>query len=199
MVKAQTWRVGMISCLLLVFMLLVAVGLGSQTLTFAGIDAGTRIPSDLVAHNQNGQEVSLNSYHGQWLVLYFYPKDDTPGCTKQACALRDNYKKFRDEGIVIFGVSKQDAESHRDFKAKYHLPFDLLTDEKGGLGKTFGVSSIPLIGIYKRQSVLISPDGTVARFFETVNPESHDRIILETVRDFRKATHGARPSPSPAP
>jgi len=148
---------------------------------FAGIAPGTAAP-EVTARNQDDKEIKLADHKGKWILLYFYPKDDTPGCTKQACQLRDENKEFQKAGVQIFGVSKQSAQSHREFKAKYKLPFDLLADEDGKLGDAFDVGSMPIIGIYKRQSVLIGPDFKVKRFMDSVDPATHSKEILKTVR-----------------
>jgi peroxiredoxin Q/BCP len=157
-----------------IFALLVATA-------FAGIAPGTQAP-EIVAKNQDGKEVKLADFKGKWILLYFYPKDDTPGCTKQACQLRDEHKEFQKAGVQIFGVSRQGMKSHQEFKKKYKLPFDLLADEDGKLGEAFDVGSMPIIGIYKRQTVLIGPDFKVKRFMEDVDPATHSREILKTVR-----------------
>ena len=140
----------------------------------------------------DGKPVKLSDLRGKKVVLYFYPKDDTPGCTKQACSLRDEYGAFKKAGVVIYGISRQDAESHKAFKAKYHLPFDLLMDEDGKIGDAFDISTIPLIGYHHRQSVLIDPAGKIARFMADVDPNTHTAEILKTVL-------GAKALPSPRP
>mgnify|MGYP001560700190 CR=1 FL=1 len=150
---------------------------------FAGLADGTKAPL-FEAKNQDGKTVKLADHQGHWVLLYFYPKDDTPGCTKQACDLRDDSKKYAQAGITILGVSTQSAKSHQEFKAKHKLPFDLLVDEEGKIGDAFGVAKMPVIGIYKRQSVLISPDGKVARFFENVDAGKHSRMIFDLVAEL---------------
>lgn len=141
---------------------------------------GSKAP-EFTAKNQDGETRKLSDSAGKWVLLFFYPKDETPGCTKQACSLRDEYKKFTNAGIVIYGVSKQDAKSHQEFKKNHNLPFDLLVDEKGELADLYGIGSMPIVGWFKRQSVLIDPKGNVAKFMDSVKPETHSQEILDAV------------------
>jgi peroxiredoxin Q/BCP len=136
---------------------------------------------DVAAKNQDGRVIRISELRGKKVLVYFYPKDDTPGCTKEACSLRDQYARFIELGVVILGVSRQDAESHRAFRKKYHLPFDLLTDEGGSFAKAFGVSTMPVLGFHKRQSVLIGADGRVVAFFPNVDPATHSQEILRVL------------------
>jgi peroxiredoxin Q/BCP len=154
-------------------------------LGFQAVAYSQEVPT-LTLKNQDGQTVQLKDQRGHFVLYYFYPKDDTPGCTKQACALRDSYNDYKKEEVTIYGVSTQSVESHRAFKAKHRLPFDLLADENGALGAALGVKKIPILGIYKRQSVLVGPDGKVAKFFEDVDPATHHKMILDAVRELRK-------------
>jgi peroxiredoxin Q/BCP len=140
----------------------------------------------VVSHDQDGREVKLADLKGKWVLLYFYPKDDTPGCTKQACSLRDGFAQYKKAGVVVYGISTQDAESHRKFREKYHLPFDLLVDEKGELGKAFDIDKMPIIGMYKRQSVLINPEGKIATKLDDVDPATHSDDILKVVNGAGK-------------
>lgn len=136
--------------------------------------------------NQDGNLVSLSGLKGKPVLLYFYPKDDTPGCTKEACQLRDNYKKFKAAGAVILGVSRQDAESHRDFRAKHKLPFDLLVDKDGKVAKAYGVGTLSGMDVFERKSALIGPDGKILKFYETVNPEVHATEVLSDIAAAKK-------------
>jgi peroxiredoxin Q/BCP len=147
------------------------------------LSAGDPAP-DFKAKNQDAKEVKLSDFRGKPVLLYFYPKDDTPGCTKEACSFRDEYTKFQKMGAVILGISRQDAKSHRAFKAKYHLPFDLLTDKDGSLAKEYGVELMPVIGYHKRQSALISSDGKLIRFYPDVDPLKHTAQVLKDLQDY---------------
>ena len=140
---------------------------------------GTPAP-DFATETQDGRPVALKDFLGVPLLLYFYPKDGTPGCTQQACALREDFGELSKFGVRIFGVSNQDADSHRKFKAKQGLPFDLLVDPEGKLAAAFGVGSI--LGFYRRQSVLIGPDQKIVRFYDSVNPTHHSQEVLKDLR-----------------
>ena len=134
--------------------------------------------------DQNGDLIKLSDFKGKNLVLYFYPKDDTPGCTKEACNFRDSYAVFRKKGIEILGVSKDNKGSHKKFIEKYNLPFKLLVDEKGELCEKYGVwveKSLygkKYMGI-ARTTFLINKEGKIKHVFEDVKPETHDKEILE--------------------
>jgi thioredoxin-dependent peroxiredoxin len=151
----------------------------------AALPVGAPVP-DFAAPNQDGKVITLSALKGKPVLVYFYPKDDTPGCTKEACALRDRFAKFQAAGIVILGVSRQDAKSHQAFRAKYHLPFDLLTDEKGEVAKRLGVETYAIIGVHKRQSLLVGADGTLLEFFGAVDPETHADEVLEKLASSEK-------------
>jgi peroxiredoxin Q/BCP len=138
---------------------------------------------DFELQSDTGETVRLSDLRGKPVVLYFYPKDDTPGCTKQACGIRDAWESFRERGAVVLGVSPDDEASHAKFKAKYGLPFTLLADpehrlaeqygfwvKKGSFGKKF-------MGI-ERSTVVIAADGTVARVFRRVKPDEHAERVL---------------------
>jgi peroxiredoxin Q/BCP len=140
---------------------------------------------DFSAKNQDGKVVRLSDFKGKFVLIYFYPKDDTPGCTKEACAFRDVYSKIRQKNAVVFGVSRQDEKSHQEFRVKHKLPFDLLVDADGALAKSFDVGTIPMLGFAKRESILIGPDGKVVQVYKDVDPSAHARQILE---DIDKAT-----------
>jgi peroxiredoxin Q/BCP len=144
----------------------------------AGLPTGAQAP-DISARNQDGKLIRLSDLKGKPVLIYFYPKDDSPGCTKEACELRDSYAAFQKAGAVILGVSTQDAASHRAFRAKYHLPFDLLVDEDGAVAKAFGVASVPVIGYHQRQSVLLDAQGKVVKFFDKVDPATHSTEVLK--------------------
>jgi thioredoxin-dependent peroxiredoxin len=134
--------------------------------------------------DETGKMHSLADYKGKTVILYFYPKDDTPGCTTEACSLRDNYSAFLKAGVTILGVSADNVKSHQKFKEKYHLPFPLLADEghkvcdaygTWGLKKTLGRE---YEGI-KRTTFLISPEGTIRKIYENVKPSEHSQELLQ--------------------
>jgi peroxiredoxin Q/BCP len=158
----------------------------------AGLAAGTPAP-DVSAQNQDGKIVRIAELKGRPVLVYFYPKDDTPGCTKEACSLRDSYGRYQALGAIVLGVSRQDAASHRAFREKYHLPFDLLVDEDGSFAKAFGVETMPIVGFHKRQSVLIGSDGKVLRFFESVDPATHSAEVLSALAEDKGAAGAGAP------
>lgn len=149
--------------------------------SMADLAPGTKAP-EFSAKNQDGKEIKSSDLKGKYVILYFYPKDDTPGCTKQACRFRDEYSKFKELGAEVFGVSKQDQKSHQKFKAKYKLPFDLLVDNDGTLAEKFDVKRLPIIGFHKRQTIVIGKDGTVLKFFPNADPTSNADEILELLK-----------------
>lgn len=157
---------------------MIPLGLGLM-----GIAAGTAAP-DFSAKNQDGKTIKLSDFKGKFVMMYFYPKDDTPGCTKEACDFRDKYGEIRDLGGVVLGVSRQDAKSHQAFIAKHKLPFDLLIDEKGDIAKLYGVGTMPIVGFHQRQSVLIGPDMKVVKFYDSVDPKTH---VAEVIADIKAA------------
>jgi peroxiredoxin Q/BCP len=149
-----------------------------------GLPIGTQAPN-VSAKNQDGKEVKISDLKGKPALIYFYPKDDTPGCTREACTLRDDYGKYQALGAVILGVSRQKSESHRAFRDKYQLPFDLLVDEDGSFAKAFGVPTVPIIGLHKRQSVLLDRQGRVVNFYDQVDPQAHSAEVLQALQQVR--------------
>ena len=140
--------------------------------------AGQPAP-DFELPDQAGQLHSIEDYRGQWVALYFYPKDDTPGCTTEACEFRDNIFAFRDLNCQILGVSLDDEDSHRDFAEKYSLPFPLLADTSGTAANAYGVkTNMYGMTMAKRQTFLIDPEGRIAKHYETVDPETHSAELL---------------------
>ena len=129
--------------------------------------------------DQDGETHTLEDYRDQWVVLYFYPKDDTPGCTTEACEFRDDIFKFRRMGCQVIGVSLDDEASHKAFAEKHGLPFPLLADTEGVAADAYGVKgSFAGMTIAKRQTFLIDPEGRVAKHYEKVDPETHSKQVL---------------------
>ncbi|MBS1795077.1 MAG: thioredoxin-dependent thiol peroxidase [Acidobacteria bacterium] len=139
---------------------------------------------EFTAKNQNGEEVKLSDLKGKRVVLYFYPKDDTPGCTKEACSLRDSFDVFEEKGIRVLGVSVDDEKSHQKFISKYSLPFDLLADTDKTLVNAYGVwgeknnYGKKYMGI-NRMTFLIDGDGRIAKIFKKVKVAEHADEVLE--------------------
>ena len=123
--------------------------------------------------------VRLVDYRGRRIVLYFYPKDNTPGCAKEACAFRDGYAKLQDWGIIVFGCSVDGADAHRAFAKKYRLPFPLLLDPDKKIARAYGVDNgIPILGLDKRVSYVIGEDGRIAAVYPQVDPATHANQII---------------------
>jgi len=133
--------------------------------------------------DQTGQLHSLEDYRDQWVVLYFYPKDETPGCTTEACEFRDNIFAFKKINAQILGVSLDDVESHQKFAENHNLPFPLLADTEGQAADAYGVKTRMLgIKVAKRQTFLIRPDGTLAKHYEKVDPDKHSKQVLADLK-----------------
>lgn len=141
---------------------------------------------DFSLPDQDGVVRSLRAFSGSWLLLYFYPKDDTPGCTTEACTIRDAYAEFKKRGILVLGVSADNAKSHKKFADKFTLPFLLLADEEKSMVNAYGVwakkkfMGREYFGIL-RTSFLISPDGKIAKIYENVKPTDHASEVLADV------------------
>ena len=130
--------------------------------------------------DQHDKQHSLTMYQGKWLVLYFYPKDDTPGCTKQACNFRDDLHKLTQLGAQIVGVSVDDGKSHADFATKYSLPFPLLADVNGKVAQQYGaLADMGVTKIAKRYTFLIDPTGKIAKTYLSVDTSRHSQEIID--------------------
>jgi len=141
----------------------------------AALKPGDAAP-DLTFKLHDGKEVKLSSLQGKQVLLYFYPKDDTPGCTVQAEGLRDGWSDIQSAGVEVFGVSTQGAESHQAFIDKYKLPFPLVVDEDGAVARAFHV---PLRNQYAaRQSFLIGKDGKIKQVWPEVDPKEHAASVI---------------------
>lgn len=144
----------------------------------AELKVGAAAP-DFSLPDQDGEQHSLDDYREQWLVLYFYPKDDTPGCTTEACEFRDDIFKFRRMDSQVIGVSLDDAESHKAFAEKHGLPFPLLADTEGKVATAYGVKTTRGDSSFaKRETFLIAPGGNIAKHYAQVNPAAHAKEVL---------------------
>jgi peroxiredoxin Q/BCP len=130
--------------------------------------------------SDSGEEVTLSSLRGKPVVLYFYPKDGTPGCTRQACGIRDAWSEFQRAGAKVFGISADTQASHEKFKSKYALPFTLLADPEHTLGEPYGVAQEGK-NSYERSTFVIDADGNVARVMRRVNPDRHADEVLSAL------------------
>jgi peroxiredoxin Q/BCP len=142
--------------------------------------------------DQDGKTHKLSDYLGDWVLLYFYPKDDTSGCTKEACAIRDELPNFKKLKCKVLGVSTDSVESHKKFADKYGLPFTLLSDEDKKVVEKYGVwqeksmYGRKYMGI-ARSSFMIDPKGRIAKIYQKVNPETHAEEVLQDLKDFYHA------------
>ena len=174
---------------------LVAIGAIITSLSFTSIGiandqpvAGNPAPEFELA-DQDGQLHSLEDYRDQWVVLYFYPKDETPGCTTEACEFRDNIFAFRDLNVQILGVSLDDVESHKAFAENHGLPFPLLADTDGEASTAYGVKTRMFgMTVAKRQTFVIGPDGTIAKHYEKVSPAEHSAQVLADLKELGAGT-----------
>ena len=150
------------------------------------IEVGQQAP-DFMLSDENGQIPHLSDYQGKYVLLYFYPKDDTPGCTKEACNFRDDYSQYDDANVIILGVSPDSPQSHAKFKSKYNLPFTLLADEDHKVCELFGVwgpkksFGKEYEGVH-RTTYLINPDGRIQKVYKKVSPANHSVEVLEELR-----------------
>jgi peroxiredoxin Q/BCP len=131
---------------------------------------------ELVGETPKGSIARLSATRGHATVVYFYPMDATPGCTKEACAFRDAFERYEARNVTIFGVSRDSAESHREFRAQHALPFPLVSDEEGAVARAYGVPST--LSMTSRVTFLVGPDGRVARVWPDVDPGVHANEVL---------------------
>lgn len=146
------------------------------------------VAPDFTLTNQNGEARTLSDYRGQYVVLYFYPKDDTPGCTIQACSYRDNMDEFSKRNIKVFGISKDDAKSHSKFLAKFNLNFELLADDQKEVVTLYDVYKEKnmygkaVMGVV-RTTFVVDPQGKIAAVFDKVNPEEDVQKVLDVIKN----------------
>jgi thioredoxin-dependent peroxiredoxin len=133
--------------------------------------------------DQNGKSHQLKNYRGKWVALYFYPKDQTPGCTTQACEFRDNIFAFREANAQVLGISVDDVESHKKFSEKHGLPFPLLADANKEVVKTYGVLSFT--GFAKRETFVIDPQGVIVKRYIVGDPKGHSQTVLKDIQELQ--------------
>lgn len=154
------------------------------------VPAASQAP-DFSLPDENGDLRRLSDYRGKVVVLYFYPKDDTPGCTTEACGFRDQYQDYEQAGVAVIGISPDDIKKHQKFKAKYNLPFTLLADTDHTVCELYGVWGRKKFmgkeydGVF-RTTFLIGKDGTILRVFENVKPEGHSQEILKVLEEIKE-------------
>jgi len=149
------------------------------------------VAPDFVLPDQEGKKHHLSDYRGKWVLLYFYPKDNTPGCTREACVFRDVFLEIKKCNAEILGISVDSVKSHNNFAGKYKLPFIILSDEKKEVVKLYGVwgkkkfMGHEYIGTF-RNSYLIDPKGKIAKTYESVKPDNHAAEVLLDLIEFQK-------------
>jgi peroxiredoxin Q/BCP len=143
--------------------------------------------------------VSLSDFHGRKVILYFYPKDQTPGCTKEACAFRDGYSRYTTAGLTVLGCSVDSADAHKEFIRKYSLPFPLLLDPDKKIATEYGAANgIPILGLDRRITYVIDENGNVLKVYPNVDPSTHAAQILNDL-GTANAAPAAPASPASAP
>lgn len=171
----------------LLLSLLLSVPLGATIAEeAAGPQDGQAAPGFRL-QDQKGNWHTLDQYRGKWVVLYFYPKDDTPGCTTEVCTFRDDVAKLHKQNAEVLGVSLDDIKSHEAFAEKYHVPFPLLSDSTQATAKAYGVLATHLTLAYaRRETFLIDPQGSVARHYKDVDPKANSGQVLADLDELKK-------------
>lgn len=168
--------------LLLILFLIAAIGWSYARGAQPGPAVGEPAP-DFKLPDQTGKPQQLSAFRGQWVVLYFYPKDETPGCTTEACAFRDDWVTLQSMKVQVLGVSLDDSASHARFAEKYKLPFLLLSDASGEVVTRYGaMGNLMFFKFAKRHTYVIAPDGKIAQRYLDVDPAQHSREVIEFIR-----------------
>jgi thioredoxin-dependent peroxiredoxin len=158
---------------------------------------GTAAPAFRL-QDQNGKWTTLEDFKGKWLVLYFYPKDNTPGCTTQACELRDNIFAYRRANVAILGVSVDDVESHKKFAEEHSLPFPILADSDKVTAKAYGVlyKALGVMEVARRETFIIDPNGKIAKHYKQVNPKGHSEMVVADLKSLGVPIDAAAAKPA---
>jgi thioredoxin-dependent peroxiredoxin len=142
---------------------------------------------DFTLVDQHNKQHTLSDYQGQWVVLYFYPKDDTPGCTTEACSFRDAINHIIAKRAIVFGISLDDVESHQKFSKKNNLPFSILSDADGKVAKQYdSLGDYWVIKFAKRNSFIVNPAGDIAKIYKDVDPQTHVSSLLKDLSNLQK-------------
>ena len=153
--------------------------------SLAQIKVGSKAPNFTLS-DQNSIQHQLSDYEGSWVILYFYPKDDTPGCTTQACDFRDAVKRIIASKSNVFGVSLDSVESHKRFADKNNLPFSLLSDESGEVSEAYdSLNNFMSFKSAKRNTFIIDPDGKIAKIYLSVKPSTHSQMVLNDLNQLQ--------------
>ena len=188
---AASSRLASFGLLLVAAAILTFAGLRMAQADEAGAPAVGQAAPAFKLQDQAGKWHSLADYKGKWVALYFYPKDDTPGCTTQACGFRDNIFAFNKEGAVILGVSLDDVASHKEFAEKHSLPFSLLADTDKAVSKKYGVLGYAGMAA-KRETFLIDPQGKVAKHYASVDPKGNSVEVLADIKALKAKAAGSK-------
>ena len=165
---------------LLVFLLI------TSSSVLANLEVGDKAPN-FILNDQNNEAHQLSDYEGRWVILYFYPKDDTPGCTTQACDFRDAVKRIIASRSVVFGLSLDSVESHKRFSDKNNLPFSLLSDEEGVAAKSYdSLNNFMGYKSAKRNTFIIDPQGYLSKIYLSVDPKTHSQMVLNDLSLLQK-------------
>ncbi len=153
--------------------------------SFASLSVGSQAPN-FNLNDQNNISHDLSDYKGSWIILYFYPRDDTPGCTTQACDFRDAVERIIASKSIVFGVSLDSVESHKRFAEKNKLPFSLLSDEGGAVSKAYdSLNNFINFKSSKRNTFIIDPDGNIAKIYLSVKPSTHSQMVLNDLNQLQ--------------
>lgn len=164
---------------MLKLVILITIGMGNILGADIELKIGDSAP-DFNLIDQNEKEHKLSDYFGEKIVVYFYPKDDTPGCTKEACSIRDNFTQFKENNIIVFGISYDSPRSHKKFAEKYNLPFILLSDSAKSVARLYNSKGWLMA---KRNTFLIDKEGKIFKIYKKVDVSTHTESILN---DFSK-------------
>jgi len=164
-----------------------SAALGASVAVAAVPEVGQPAP-DFSLPDQQGQPRRLSEWRGKWLVLYFYPKDDTPGCTTEACNFRDDWLQLQALGAEVVGISVDSSASHKVFAEKYRLPFPLLADAQGDVATRYGaLSDWKLFKLARRHTFIVNPEGRIAKAYRSVDTARHSAEILNDLKQLRQA------------
>jgi thioredoxin-dependent peroxiredoxin len=151
------------------------------------LEAGNAFPN-FALPNQDGRVVSLGDFAGKWLVVYFYPKDDTPGCTIQGKSFTATRDDFEAAGVSVVGVSQDDVSSHKNFRDKFDFKVELLADTEASLMKALGIGQSEWNGMkfWERSTFVVDPTGTVRKVYEKVSPQGHEQVLLDDIKQLKE-------------
>ena len=164
--------------------------IASFLLVFSSVNAEIKVGEkalNFTLLDQNNTSHTLSDYQGQWVVLYFYPKDDSPGCTTQACDFRDAVERIISSKALVFGLSVDSVESHKAFSEKFNLPFSLLSDESGEVSEAYeSLRNFYVFKLSKRNTFIVDPAGNIAKIYLSVDPSTHAKMVLDDLNVLQK-------------